>query len=157
VSRCTAGTTVKAELSDRMLPVPAARAFVESEFEDAEVAIVSGSFIRGEDTRAFDLDLFVVKKWSIAKPAGPPRYALLCKLDCPSDGRIEITRAALKRWIGFKGFSVVTSSSQFDIAAAATCNASSALRPRIQASLYARSACNSVTGTQIATLSKNAA
>lgn len=54
-----------------MSAVLAARAFVESEFWDEEVAIVSSTFIRGEDTRAFDLDLFVAKKWSLAKPVGP--------------------------------------------------------------------------------------
>jgi hypothetical protein len=41
---------VNSESEDRMPPVRAAWAFIESEFEDAEVANVSGSFIRGGDT-----------------------------------------------------------------------------------------------------------
>jgi hypothetical protein len=46
--------------SDRMSPPVAARAFVEAEFSEAQVAIVAGSFMRGEDTPTSDLDLLIV-------------------------------------------------------------------------------------------------
>jgi hypothetical protein len=48
--------------SDRMSPLRAARAFVDSEFPESEVAIVAGSFLRGEDTPTSDLDLLIVTK-----------------------------------------------------------------------------------------------
>lgn len=43
-------------------PIDAARAFIESQFPEAEVAIVAGSFMRGEDTPTSDLDLMIVTR-----------------------------------------------------------------------------------------------
>lgn len=44
----------------RRSPEDAGRAFIRSRFPDALVAIVAGSFIRGEDTTTSDLDVMIV-------------------------------------------------------------------------------------------------
>lgn len=46
----------------RTPPEDAARAFIESRFPEADVAIVAGSFTRGEDTSTSDLDLVIVTR-----------------------------------------------------------------------------------------------
>jgi hypothetical protein len=45
---------------ERMSPVDAAQAFIELQFPESIVAIVAGSFMRGEDTPTSDLDLMIV-------------------------------------------------------------------------------------------------
>lgn len=45
-----------------MGPVDAAQAFIRSQFQEAVVAIVAGSVMRGEDTTTSDLDLMIVTR-----------------------------------------------------------------------------------------------